>query len=179
MKTINVCTQVHPNTSQGGNGAIETSTVLLNTLLRRLDERSKLSEEDIESLFAEVQTSRFPRAANALEQGRRTSSISTRDTLASRLFVHYLLPWFGDRIIMWLAIKHAETGPVIERLPVPKRHGVTLPHSGTVTKPRSSKVPWGLGAFGATLVAVLLYFSRRSDWPNAFATLSSGHLGYL
>ncbi|KAF5628110.1 FAD binding domain protein [Fusarium tjaetaba] len=84
--------KVHPNTAQGGNGAIETSAVLLNTLLRRLDDTSKLSEQDIEDVFAEVQTKRFARAANALEQGRHTSSISTRDTFASRFFVHYLLP---------------------------------------------------------------------------------------
>ncbi|KAK2686996.1 hypothetical protein QWA68_013598 [Fusarium oxysporum] len=171
--------KVHPNTAQGGNGAIETSAVLLNTLLRRLDDTSKLSEQDIEDVFAKVQTNRFARAANALEQGRHTSSISTRDTFASRIFVHYLLPWFGDRIIIWLAVKHAETGPVIERLPVPKRHGIFLPHGGTVKKPQSLKVALGFGAFGATLVAVLLYFTRGSTRAISFATLFRGHLGHL
>ncbi|EGU80925.1 hypothetical protein FOXB_08551 [Fusarium oxysporum f. sp. conglutinans Fo5176] len=171
--------KVHPNTAQGGNGAIETSAVLLNTLLRRLDDTSKLSEQDIEDVFAKVQTNRFARAANALEQGRHTSSISTRDTFASRIFVHYLLPWFGDRIIMWLAVKHAETGPVIERLPLPKRNGVTLPHAGIAKKPQSLKVALGFGAFGATLVAVFLYFTRGSTRAISFATLFRGHLGHL
>lgn len=179
MEIINVCIQVHPNTAQGGNGAIETSAVLLNTLLRRLDDTSELSERDIEDVFAKVQTNRFARAANALEQGRHTSSFSTRDTFASRIFVHYLLPWFGDRIIMWLAVKNAETGPVIERLPLPKRNGVTLPHAGIVKKPQSLKVALGFGAFGATLVAVLLYFTRGSTRAISFATLFRGHLGHL
>ncbi|KAK0721257.1 hypothetical protein B0T21DRAFT_49734 [Apiosordaria backusii] len=150
--------KVHPNTAQGGNGAIETSAVLVNTLLRKLDQScSNLSEEDADLVFAEVQRTRFARAASALEQGRRTSSISMRDTLLSRLFVHYLLPWFGDRIIMWLAVKHAETGPVIERLPLPNRHGVTLPHSGTVKKRDGGKILWGLGVFGAVVVSGVLY----------------------
>ncbi|KAK7699662.1 hypothetical protein SLS64_011435 [Diaporthe eres] len=131
--------KVHPNTAQGGNGALETAAVLVNALVRKLDESAALSEDDIGAVFAEVQGRRFARAANSLEQGRRTSSISTRDTLASRLFVHCLLPWFGDRIIMWLAVKHAETGPVIEGLPLPGRHGVTLPHAGTVREPRGWK----------------------------------------
>lgn len=93
-----------------------------------------------------------------------------RDTLPSRLFVHYLLPYFGDRIIMWLAVKHAETGPVIERLPLPSRHGVTLPHAGTVTKSRGGKALWSLGAVGATLVAVLLYFNMSPAWLDSLAT---------
>ena len=163
-----ICTQVHPNTAQGGNGAIETAAVLTNSLVRKLNTTpSALSEEDIEAVFAEVHASRFARAASSLEQGRRTSSISMRDTFPSRLFVHYLLPWFGDRIIMWLAVKHAETGPVVERLPLPCRHGVTLPHDGTVTERRGSKVPWRLGAFGAALFAVFLC-SRRSPGSLEF-----------
>lgn len=108
--------------------------------MRRLDESPALSEDDISAVFAEVQARRFARAANSLEQGRRTSSVSMRDTLPSRLFVHFLLPWFGDRVIMWLAVKHAEGGPVIEGLPLPSRHGVTLPHAGTVREPRGGKV---------------------------------------
>lgn len=138
--------------------------------MRRLDKSSTLSEDDIEAVFAEVQASRFTRAANCLEQGRRTSSISMRDTLPSRLFVHYLLPYFGDRIIMWLAVKHAETGPVIERLPLPCRHGVTLPHAGTVTKPRGAKGLWRFGALGATIVAVLLYSDMSPGWLDLLAT---------
>lgn len=149
---------------------METAAVLTNTLLRRLDRSSALSDDDIEAIFAEIQASRFARAANCLEQGRRASSISMRDTFSSRLFVHYLLPYFGDRIIMWLAVKHAETGPVIERLPLPSRHGVTLPHAGTVTKPSGGKALWRLGVLGATLAAVLVYSNMSPGWLDFLAT---------
>jgi hypothetical protein len=174
------CTKVHPNTAQGGNSALETAAVLVNTLVRKLDRGSSaLSDDDIEAVFAEVQASRFARAANCLEQGRRTSSISMRDTFPARLFVHYLLPWFGDRIIMWLAVKHAESSHVVERLPLPCRHGVTLPHAGTVTKSSSAKVFWRLGALGATLVAVLLYSVRRPGSPEFLAAPFKGSFGLL
>lgn len=99
-----------------------------------------------------------------------------RDTLPSRLFVHYLLPYFGDRIIMWLAVKHAETGPVIERLPLPSRHGVTLPHAATVMKPRGWKGRWKLGAVGATLVALLLYFNMSPGWLESLASSLKANL---
>ncbi|KAH8774472.1 hypothetical protein F5883DRAFT_412362 [Diaporthe sp. PMI_573] len=164
--------KVHPNTAQGGNSALETAAVLANTLVRKLERGSSaLSDDDIEAIFAEVQASRFARAAGCLEQGRRTSSISMRDTFPARLFVHYLLPWFGDRIIMWLAVKHAESSHVVERLPLPCRHGVTLPHAGTVTKSSSAKVLWRIGALGVTLVAVLLYSVRNSGSSELLAAV--------
>lgn len=162
-------TQVHPNTAQGGNGAIETATVLLNALLRKLDRSpGTLSEGDVEAVFAEVQAGRFARAAASLEQGRRTSWLSMRDTVASRLFVHYVFPWFGDRIIMCFAVTYAETGPVVERLPLPCRRGVTLPHAGSArAKGRGGKVvPWGLAALGAALVGVLVCSNGGPGWQD-------------
>lgn len=173
-KYLTHATQVHPYSAQGGNGALETAAVLLNTLQRKLDQSSKLSEGDIEAVFAEVQASRLDRAVGALEQGHRTSSLSSRDTLSSRLVVHFLFPWFGDRILMWLVVRHAEAGPAIERLPLPCRRGVTMPHAGTVTKTRGGKVPWRLGAVGAVFVAGLVCFNRSPGWPGHFATLLKG-----
>lgn len=171
--------QVHPYSAQGGNGALETAAVLLNTLLRKLDQGPKPSEEDIEAVFAEVQASRLARAVGALEQGHRTSSLSSRDTLSSRLVVHFLFPWFGDRILMWLVVRHAEAGPVIERLPLPCRRGVTMPHAGAVAKTRGGKLPWKLGAVGAALVVGLLCFNRSSGWPGHFATLLKGQTSFI
>lgn len=147
--------------------------------MRKLDESPTLSEDDIGAVFAEVQARRFARAASSLEQGRRTSFISMRDTLPSRLFVHFLLPWFGDRIIMWLAVKHAESGHVIEGLPLPGRHGVTLPHAGTVRKSRGGKILWGLGAIGAALVAVLLYSGGSRGRPDSLAMLLRGQAPFI
>ncbi|KAI0882424.1 uncharacterized protein GGS22DRAFT_43895 [Annulohypoxylon maeteangense] len=169
--------KVHPNSAQGGNGAIETSAVLLNSILQQLDQSSKPSEEEVEATFAEVQTNRFDRATNALEQGRTISSLFMRDSLASRLFVCYIYPWFGERIMMRLAFNHAKTGPVIERLPLPNRRGVILPHSGTVTKPSRIRVRWGFGAFGAAIVSVFLYLNRSSGWSDSLVSLLKTQLG--
>lgn len=173
MKTylITHATQVHPYSAQGGNGALETAAVLLNTLLRKLDQSPTLSEEDIEAVFAEVQASRLARAVGALEQGHRTSSLSVRDTFASRLVVHFLFPWFGDRILMWLMVRNTEAGPVIERLPLPSRRGVTMAHAGTVTQPRGGKLPLTFGAVGVAIFAVLFYFNGSPAWLKPLTTL--------
>lgn len=176
--------KVHPNTAQGGNGAIETATVLLNALLPRLSPSDPApppppSDSDIEAVFAEVQAARFGRAAATLEQGRRTSWLSMRDTLASRIFVHYLFRWFGNRIITWFVVRYAETGPVIEGLPLPCRNGVTLPHAGTAAKPRGGKIPWGLGALGAALVVALVYTNRGPGWPDFVTTAVMEKLGQV
>lgn len=180
---ITQCAQVHPYSAQGGNGALETAAALVNALLPELDHSSALSQERVGPVFAEVQAGRLARAVSALEQGRRTSSLSTRDTLSSRLVVHFLVPWFGDRILMWLMVRNAAAGPVIERLPLPARRGVTLPHGGgsaAVARPGGGKVPWGLGVSGAALVAAMLLYSGRSlGWTGSFATLFRGYLGHL
>lgn len=178
-----VCiTQVHPNTAQGGNGAIETAAVLVNALVRVLgsDSTTPPSDEKIEAAFAEAQEARHSRAAACLEQGRRTSSLSLRDTTASRLVVHFLLPWFGDRLIMWLAVRHAETGPVVEGLPLPCRRGVTLARGGhAAVQGGGGKVPWRLGALGVGVAAALLYFYGRWEGPGSLVTVLRGRLGHL
>lgn len=154
-------TQVHPNTAQCGNGAIETAAVLVNALLRVLDRKPTAppSDENIDVAFAEAQDRRFSRAAACLEQGRRTSSLSLRDATASRLVVHFLLPWFGDSIIMWLAVRHAGSAA-----------------SGAEGR---GKVPWRPGAFGVGVAAALLYFYGRPEWPGSLATVLGSQLGHL
>lgn len=171
--------QVHPNTAQGGNGALETSAVLFNALSAKLDESTSPSDKDIEDVFAHVQSSRLARADNALEQGRRTSSISTRDTIAARAFVHFVFPWFGERIIMWLAVEHAETGPVIEKLPLPVRHGVTLPHSGTVKARGNGNAMWRFGVLGTVVVAMSVYVARSSGWAGSSTAVVNNLLGLV
>lgn len=80
---------------------------------------------------------------------------------------------------MWLAVKHAETGPVIERLPLPSRHGVTLPHAGTVTKARGGKALWSFGAVGLALVAALLFSNMSPEWLGSLATSFKASLTLL
>ncbi|KAF4309825.1 Monooxygenase FAD-binding protein [Botryosphaeria dothidea] len=51
-------TQVHPITAQGGNGAMETAAALVNTLRQKLHQAlpdARLSDKDVEDVFAEVQ----------------------------------------------------------------------------------------------------------------------------
>jgi hypothetical protein len=151
--------------------------VLFNSIKKQLEQDPNMSSESIETAFAEVHSNRIVRAENALKQGRGTSALSTKDTIAARIFVHFVIPWFGDRLIMWLSIKHAETGPVVEGKPLPVRHGVTLPHSGTVKEPSSGKTPWALGAFGITAVAAFVIYARSQGWTAPPLALLKGLIG--
>ena len=132
---------------------METAAALTNALRRKLDPGSmneRLSEKDVEDVFAEVQASRFDRAAAAVEQGRRSQAVSTQDTLLSRIFVHGVLAWFGDLLIMTLVLRNYKSSTVIEDLEVPKRHV-------TQTGSKENRILWGSGVVGAGLLAVLLY----------------------
>ncbi|KAJ3503677.1 hypothetical protein NLJ89_g8326 [Agrocybe chaxingu] len=150
--------KVHPISAQGGNGAMESAAVLVNTLRQRmgiLSADEKLSEDDIESIFADVQAKRFSRAVDAVNQGRRTTAASIKDTLFSRLFVDWFFPRFGQRLIFRLVIKNTETGPVIDGLPVPKRYEDAISrHKATI--PKSNWMIWTFGSFGAAVVALTI-----------------------
>lgn len=151
--------QVHPITAQGGNGAMETAAALVNALRRKLDQGSadaRLSDEDVEDIFAEVQASRFDRAADSVSQGRRSKAISTQDTLFSRFFVHVVLAWFSDLLILTLVLNNYKNSTIVEDLNVPKRHGVTILQEGSLESKKRWFL-WSSGAFGAGLLGVLLY----------------------
>ncbi|RSM08654.1 hypothetical protein CEP52_004613 [Fusarium oligoseptatum] len=86
--------KVHPISAQGGNGAMETAAILVNTLRHRmtnLPTDQKLSNDDIESVFADVQANRFSRAVDAVNQGRRTTAASIKDTFSFPAFCRLLL----------------------------------------------------------------------------------------
>lgn len=74
-----------------------------------------LNEDD----FREVQATRFSRVSPTVDQGRRTCSVSMKDTTLSRTFVDYSLG--SDRLIFSLIVKNTNTGPTIDGIPVPKR----------------------------------------------------------
>lgn len=120
----NSFTQVHPITAQGGNGAMEIAAALVNTLRQKLHQAlpdARLSDKDVEDVFAEVQANRFDRAADSVKQGRTSKAISTQDTLLSRFFVHIILAWFGDLLIMALVLNNYKNSVVIKDLNIPKR----------------------------------------------------------
>lgn len=139
---------------------METAAVLVNELRRKLDLRSingSLSKDEIENIFTRVQARRFNRALDAVKQGRRTNSLSTRDTFLARLFVHHFFPRFGHRLIMSLIINNFKTSPLIENLDVPQRRIVSPLHNAA----RNHIKGWGLwisGAFGAGLLALFFYW---------------------
>ncbi|KAJ2988242.1 hypothetical protein NUW58_g4083 [Xylaria curta] len=148
----------HPITAQGGNSAMVTAVVLANLLRRKLggSANAALSEDEVENIFAEVQTKRFNSVMAYVHQGRLAASYSTTDTLLSRIGAHYVFPWFGDRILLTLIVKAAKNSPLIENIAVPERYRRAV--SRTAGFSRTSKVLWISGAFVAGL-ALFLYLS--------------------
>ncbi|EKG22567.1 Monooxygenase FAD-binding protein [Macrophomina phaseolina MS6] len=141
--------KVHPITAQGGNGAMETAAALVNALRRKLDQGSadaRLSDEDVEDIFAEVQASRFDRAADSVSQGRRSKAISTQDTLFSRFFVHVVLAWFSDLLILTLVLNNYKNSTIVEDLnaswfresSIRNMEGVIMPNTLGIALPRIS-----------------------------------------
>ncbi|KAF3802585.1 hypothetical protein GCG54_00014292 [Colletotrichum gloeosporioides] len=74
------------HSAQGGNSALETAGVLVNHLWRKMNPTSpgeSLTEDEIEAVFREVQATCFSRVSAAVDQGRRTCSVSMKDTILS------------------------------------------------------------------------------------------------
>ncbi|CAG5185734.1 uncharacterized protein ALTATR162_LOCUS11390 [Alternaria atra] len=119
--------KVHPLSAQGANTAIETAAVLTNTLLAaaRVQETEKPfteeEEDDIISIFTEVQAHQFKRAVKAVDQGRMMNYMTVKETLRSRVFVNYFFPRFGQSTILNPWVKSPLNGPMINDLPVPAR----------------------------------------------------------
>ncbi|KAF2010913.1 FAD/NAD(P)-binding domain-containing protein [Aaosphaeria arxii CBS 175.79] len=151
--------KLHPISAQGGNGAMETSAVLTNSLVATIKAHGSdtpLNEEDITAMFTDIQAKRFQRAVDAVNQGRKTNSASIKETVASRIFVNHFFPRFGQSLIFKLVIKNTLTGPVIEDLPLPSRHSEALERH-KMTHSRKWPVFWSFISVGVGLFSILLY----------------------
>ncbi|KAF6831150.1 FAD binding domain-containing protein [Colletotrichum musicola] len=153
--------KVHPTSAQGGNSAMETAAVLVNVLRQKMAQGhpgAPLSEKDIEDVFEGVQEKQFDRVSAAVDQGRRTNSISIKDTLLSRIFVDHFFARFGQSLIFRLIIANAESGPIIEGLPVPPRHAKALACHREKSR-KGGWVTWGFRPLGVGFMAILVYYS--------------------
>ncbi|KXH41096.1 hypothetical protein CSIM01_03302 [Colletotrichum simmondsii] len=141
---------VHPISAQGGNGAMETAAVLVNTLRRKMANQSSkgnLNEDDIESVFAEVQAKRFSRVEDAVNQGRRTTAASIKETFFSRLF------------------KNTETGPTIDDIPTLARYEKAIIRHRETTNKLSWSL-WNLVALVTCILTLLAYSVIRWIWST-------------
>ncbi|KAK1710004.1 uncharacterized protein BDZ83DRAFT_757651 [Colletotrichum acutatum] len=160
--------KVHPISAQGGNGAMETAAVLVNTLRRRManqTSKENLNEDDIESVFAEVQAKRFSRVEDAVNQGCRTTAASIKETFFSRLFVDYFFPRFGQSLIWSLVIKNTETGPTIDDIPIPARYEKAIIRHRETTNKRSWSF-WSLVTLGPCILTLLAYSTISWTWST-------------
>ncbi|KAK4159880.1 hypothetical protein QBC43DRAFT_347626 [Cladorrhinum sp. PSN259] len=133
--------KLHPITASGGNGAMETTAVLVNTLVPALQQQHDkeggwLTESDIEGIFSSVQAQRFKRAAEAVTGGRRSNSASIRETFVSKLFIEHFFPRFGQRMIFSGLVKDTMSAAYLTVLPLPERY------TAAVQRHEAKKNPW-------------------------------------
>ncbi|RFU79752.1 fad binding domain-containing [Trichoderma arundinaceum] len=112
----------NPIGGQGGNGAIESATALVNSLLRMLDDRTDgLSSFDIDKIFDETQKAHRGRAQVLMEQGKKRQALQALETPIKTIIARFLLP------ITPLESNFRRLAPLfleavkLERLEVPKR----------------------------------------------------------
>ncbi|WXC50617.1 hypothetical protein QX201_010294 [Fusarium graminearum] len=155
--------KLHPISAQGGNGAMETAAVLVNTLVDALqdqDAKGSLTECEIDAIFTDVQANRFQRAVDAVNQGRRTNSASIKETLFSKIFVDYFFPRFGQSLIFSLIVKNTMSGPCIARLPVPERYIMAVERHQR-RNPKKNWTTWTLMSLGAGFLFVFMFSRMR------------------
>ncbi|KAL9943127.1 hypothetical protein D7B24_007388 [Verticillium nonalfalfae] len=162
--------KVHPISAQGGNGAMETSAVLVNALRRKLKETScnaKLTESDISAIFAEAQEARFGRAMAAVNQGRHTNDASIKETFFSKIFVDYFFPRYGQWMIFSLIVKNTAGAPTIDDIPVPTRYleAVARYERNNPSTSTGWKV-WSFVSIGVALITGFFYTKFSAVFPQ-------------
>ncbi|KAF7557539.1 hypothetical protein G7Z17_g531 [Cylindrodendrum hubeiense] len=114
--------KVDPVTGQGGNGAIESGALLVNALLRKLDESPNgLREDQVESALAEVHAGRFDRAEDVVKQGYWLQDVFTKRNLISTLIARYGLPALGSFGVLYRGVEFCAPATSLERLEIPNR----------------------------------------------------------
>ncbi|GKT58903.1 LOW QUALITY PROTEIN: FAD binding domain-containing protein [Colletotrichum tofieldiae] len=140
---------------KGGNGAIESAAVLVNAIVRKMEERPEgLSEEALDATFGEVCTNRRDRARAVVKQGEKMQSITNLEGPFSGLLIRHLVPLFGDALFLNSFLKTSLAGPRIEKMDLPHRPHTTSFNGERVA--RSVKYNWELWS-AAVLVSGLAF----------------------
>jgi hypothetical protein len=154
---------LHPISAQGGNGALETAAVLVNTLIPALkacsDSKGSLTQPEIDAIFTRTQETRFQRAVYAVNQGRHTTSASIKETFFSKLFVDWFFPCFGQSLIFSLVVKNTLSGPYLKDLPMPERHATAMERHSNLNNPgpRKSWITWSILSSVVGILFVVIY----------------------
>lgn len=121
---------MNPLVGQGGNNTVETSAVLGNALLRKFDEAAARSPEaktlttaDIDAVFTEAENMRIERSRMCVKARSDMQKMLSLATPLHRIISKALgAPWLvPDDFIVSGVGATVLGGPVMERLPVPRR----------------------------------------------------------
>jgi hypothetical protein len=143
------------------------AAVLTNTLLTAVQAKEpgkSFTEDDVISIFTEVQAAQFNRAVAAVNQGRMMNSITVKETLRSCMFINYFFPRFGQGMIFKTWVNSTPNGPLINNLPVPARYVSAVGRYADAYSGRWRSL-WSLISMSVGMVAVLLSTVRARELP--------------
>ncbi|KAF2646007.1 putative monooxygenase [Massarina eburnea CBS 473.64] len=115
-----------PISGQGGNNAIESSAELVNVLLRKRDSRanglSNLSDQEVEAIFAEMQTARHTRAERIVWAAHfQQSLLAFERPLLSSFYWNFLSNLKGNEGTLGLLALNMIRAKRLDALPLKKR----------------------------------------------------------
>ncbi|KAF9880462.1 FAD binding domain-containing protein [Colletotrichum karsti] len=155
--------KLHPITAQGGNGALETAAVLTNALIAKLrSSQHKLSEDEIESVLAEVQAGRIDNITAAMKEGRWSNAIVCQQLPLAELLIRIVIPWLGDGLMFNSWVKAFEKGTRVKALDVPQRVVGKLSHGKADSQSQARNwAKWVSGAAISGLAAFMIMRLRK------------------
>ncbi|KAK8127358.1 FAD binding domain protein [Apiospora sp. TS-2023a] len=165
----------NPLAGQGGNGAMESAAELVNSLLRRRDEKgasslSDLTSRDIEQLFAEAQAARHQRAHDRVDEAHQMQALYAFESpLQSKLVLSWLSLVGSPETIDSRQDRAILGASRLEKLPVPY-HSHILPWTDeTKAKPIGGAGPKACNAAFASVFFALSVFAWRAGLENTLA----------
>ncbi|KAF4820432.1 FAD-dependent monooxygenase atmM [Colletotrichum siamense] len=152
--------KLHPITAQGGNGAIETAAALVNTLVSTLKSNPQsLSDKDIESMLAQVQTKRQDNITEVMQEGRWVNSIICQQLPLSKFLIGIIVPWLGDGLFLKSWYKSYLRGTQVESLGLP--HRLVSKSSHAAAGSQSQLRSWAIWTTGVACSGVAAFMLMR------------------
>ncbi|WQF79919.1 Putative FAD-binding domain, FAD/NAD(P)-binding domain superfamily [Colletotrichum destructivum] len=155
-KAANRGCQVHPIMAQGGNGAIESAAVLVNTISRRLECSQGLSGEALEAAVVEVCKRQYDHARDVVKQGEQMQSLTSLKNPFAGLRIRYFIPLFDDVLFLNSFPETSLAGIQIDKIDL-----------ANVVQFNDEKVSWAEGCSWVFWGAVALVFSASYNTASA------------
>ncbi|KAJ4245067.1 hypothetical protein NW762_014278 [Fusarium torreyae] len=155
----------HPVGGQGGNAAIESAALLTNKLVKALGQSSSgsLSNSQVESIFADVQSQRKPRLALNHRYSHSRARTEALDTPLKKLMALHLLPRVDEQTVTLNYCAQHPGGERLDMMAVPLHNNLIPYKDELLAEPRSrGYLQWTLTVVYLAL-AIVAFYTRQDS----------------